>query len=330
MLEYANIIQAFSRTNRLFGMDKPFGTIRYYRKPHTMEENINKAIKLYSGDKPLELFVDKLEKNLKKLNSIYDEIFELFENSGVMNFEKLPDNLAERAKFSKLFKSFSYVLEASKIQGFHWGLKLNFDENTYLTLLQRYKELASGNGGRGGNEEVPFDIDGYITEIDTGKIDADFMNARFKKYLKILEQGDTQEIEKLLNELHKSFASLSQEEQKYANILLHDIQSGNITIDENKTVREYIIEYQANAEDSQIAEFVELFGLDGNKLKEMLNTEITEKNLNDYGRFDELKNSVDKIKAKIFFEKEEGIMIPQFKINMKVHKLLKDFILMVK
>ncbi|MDQ7068113.1 MAG: hypothetical protein Q9M40_09150 [Sulfurimonas sp.] len=67
MLEYANVIQAFSRTNRLFGTDKPFGTIRYYRKPHTMEENINKAIKLYSGDKPLGLFVDRLEDNLKSL-----------------------------------------------------------------------------------------------------------------------------------------------------------------------------------------------------------------------------------------------------------------------
>jgi len=37
ILQYENIIQAFSRTNRLFGPDKPFGTIRYYRKPHTME-----------------------------------------------------------------------------------------------------------------------------------------------------------------------------------------------------------------------------------------------------------------------------------------------------
>ncbi|MEG2272603.1 MAG: HsdR family type I site-specific deoxyribonuclease, partial [Acinetobacter sp.] len=40
MLEYANLIQAFSRTNRLFGKDKPFGIIRYYRRPHTMKRNI--------------------------------------------------------------------------------------------------------------------------------------------------------------------------------------------------------------------------------------------------------------------------------------------------
>ena len=31
VLKYENIIQAFSRTNRLFGPDKPFGTIRYYQ-----------------------------------------------------------------------------------------------------------------------------------------------------------------------------------------------------------------------------------------------------------------------------------------------------------
>ena len=33
MLRYEGIIQAFSRTNRLFGKDKPFGTIKYYRRP---------------------------------------------------------------------------------------------------------------------------------------------------------------------------------------------------------------------------------------------------------------------------------------------------------
>lgn len=74
VLEYENIIQAFSRTNRLFGPDKPFGIIRYYRKPHTMECNINAAVKLYAANKPLELFVEKLPYNLEKLNSTYKNV----------------------------------------------------------------------------------------------------------------------------------------------------------------------------------------------------------------------------------------------------------------
>ena len=58
ILKYENIIQAFSRTNRLFGEEKPFGIIKYYRKPHTMEQNIRRAVKLYSGDKPIGFFVE--------------------------------------------------------------------------------------------------------------------------------------------------------------------------------------------------------------------------------------------------------------------------------
>lgn len=337
ILEYANIIQAFSRTNRLFGADKPFGTIRYYRKPHTMEENINKAVKLYSGDKPLGLFADRLENNLKKLNTIYDEIFELFENAKIENFEKLPADITEKGEFAKLFKKFNDILEASKIQGFKWDkseytfdkkvIKLNFDENIYNILVQRYKELSKGEPGDAGSSEVPFEIEGYITEIDTDKIDTDFMNSRFNKYLKIIIQGDALEVEKTLNELHKSFATLNQEEQKYANIFLHDIQNGDIQVDASKTFKEYITQYQADDKNSQIDKAVQIFGLDGIKLQEMMNTGITEKNINDYGRFDELKNSVDKEKAKLYFEKLEGNNIPLFKINIRVSNLLKDFIL---
>ena len=329
MLEYANIIQAFSRTNRLFGADKPFGTIRYYRKPHTMEANIDKAIKLYSGDKPLGLFVDRLEENIKKLNHLYSDIAELFENAGVTDFKELPGDVSEKAAFAKLFKELNDTLEAAKIQGFRWDSEsTTFDEIIYHILLKRYKELSSSGGGPdSGMPDIPFEIDGYITEIDTEKIDAEFMNSRFNKYLKILARGDKEEIEQRLNELHKSFASLSKEEQKYANILLHDIQSGDITIDDSKTFREYIAQYQADAENSQISKLVQTLGVDADKLKALLRTNITEINLNEYGRFDELKESVDKGKAKLFFEELEGITIPPFKVNMRVHNLLKYFVI---
>ena len=54
---------------------------------------------------------------------------------------------------------------------------------------------------------------------------------------------------------------------------------------------------------------------------------VTEININEYGRFDELKNTVDKNKAKEYFEKLEGTTIPPFKVNIKVHNLLQKFII---
>jgi type I restriction enzyme R subunit len=90
ILEYHGIIQAFSRTNRLFGHEKPFGTIRYYRKPHTIEKNIEKAVKLYSGDKTLGLFVPKLKENLEAMNVQYGFIKKVFADANVSDFTKNP------------------------------------------------------------------------------------------------------------------------------------------------------------------------------------------------------------------------------------------------
>jgi len=342
ILKYENIIQAFSRTNRLFGPDKPFGTIRYYRKPHTMEAHINRAVKLYSGDKPMGLFADRLESNLSRMNAVFDEVVALFDAAGIEDFKKLPDNVAERGEFARLFREFNTVLEAAKIQGFRWDqsayvfgedsdeskVELHFTQELYLTLVLRYKELASSGGGGGGSDDVPYEIDGYLTEIDTDKIDADYMNSRFEKYLKILQSGDDAEaINDTLAELHRSFSTLTQAEQKMADIFLHDIQRGDVVIDSIRPFKEYITEYQSKAKVGEIEAIAQLFGLDKTKLSVLMNTNITEANINEYGRFDELKATVDKQKAKAYFESVEGISIPPFKVNIRTANLLQKFII---
>lgn len=347
ILEYENIIQAFSRTNRLFGPDKPFGIIRYYRKPHTMEQNVSKAVKLYSGDRPIGLFVEKLSYNLGKLNAVFDDIAYLFKNAGIPDFEKLPADGTVRAKFASLFRDFNGYLEAAKIQGFRWDkhtysfkdeesgnsieITMEFDENAFLILAQRYKELSAASPDDPGSQDIdiPYDLVGYLTEIDTGVIDADYMNSRFDKYLKLIRQeGSSEEsIEQAKAELHKTFAALTQEEQKYANIFLHDIERGDVIAEDGKTLRDYITEYQFRAKDDQIHRFATIFGLDEDKLRNMMGFNLNEATINEFGRFDELKKSVDKSKAKAFFEAYEQTKLIPPKVNMKTDQLLRQFIL---
>ena len=340
VLLYENIIQAFSRTNRLFGPDKPFGTIRYYRKPHTMERNINAAVKLYSGDKPLGLFVQHLAENLKMMNELYEDISELFSNAGIENFEKLPSDVSVCRKFAKDFKELNSYLEAAKIQGFKWevtsytddntgeNIEMAFDEKTYLVLVLRYKELSGGGGG-GTGDDVPYDLVGYIAEIDTGLIDADYMNSRFEKYLKLLnlEGASAEAVEQAETELHKTFATLSQEEQKYANIFLHDIQRGDVAITEGKTLRDYVTEYLSKAKDDQIHRVAVALGVDELKLRTIMSLRLNSTNINEFGRYDDLKKTVNKAKAKEYFEKIEGTKIIPPKVNVKVDNLLREFIL---
>lgn len=338
LLDYENLIQAFSRTNRLFGPDKPFGTIRYYRKPHTMKRNVDTAVKLYSGDKPIGLFVDQLPRNLERLNECFTEISAIFSAAGIADYAKLPDDLAARAAFAKQFNQFSAILEAAKIQGFTWDKSVfKFDTEPkqsiavaitklqYLTLLQRYKELGAGGGG--ASETIPFDIDSHITEIDTGKIDADYMNSRFAKYLKELQNGDEPSKEATLAELHRSFTSLSQEDQKLAEIFLHDIQRGDVQIDPARTFRDYLTDYKAAAKDKEVQAIVSALGVNTAKLIALMNTHLTEANLNEYGRFDDLRGTVDQEKAKAYFDGLEGVSLPIFKVKIKAANLLSDFLL---
>jgi type I restriction enzyme R subunit len=57
-----------------------------------------------------------------------------------------------------------------------------------------------------------------------------------------------------------------------------------------------------------------------------MNSKITEANINEYGRFDDLKETIDKDKAKKYFEEIEGKPIPQFRVNIKAQNMLRHFI----
>ena len=347
VIDYESIIQAFSRTNRLFGPDKPFGTIRYYRRPHTMKGYIEAAVKLYSGDRPLDMFVQKLPENIALMDARLQEILMVFEAAGVGDLSKLPASQEARRKFAKEFVELNEFLEAAKVQGFTWEqdtyefeeepeegelsgksffVQPVIDERTYLILVQRYKELFAGGGGPGDAPEAPYELDGHITEIDTGLIDSDYMNANFEKWLKCLEQDD-EGLAAAREELHRSFASLSQDDQRFAELFLHDVERGDAALEDGKTLRDYITSYARKAKNAQVERIVEALGIDGELLATMAALDLTESNINEFGRFDDLKDSVDKVRAKAFFEQKEGKTLPLFKVNTRAAALLKKFIL---
>lgn len=334
ILDYANLIQAFSRTNRVCDKtDKPFGLIRYYRKPHTMQRNIERAVKLYSGDRPMGLFVDNLDKVIDKMNVCFSDIADIFKWAGLEDFSKNPDDTTSCAKFVKLFNQLNEHLQAARLLGFSWEKSsydvvqeddsvitatLNFDQETYDKLLARYKDLfkeSSGNGG--GSDDVPFDLRSHINEIETDKIDQNYMNARFEKWLKTI--GGIEEAA-ALEELHHSFATLSKEDQKFAELFLHDVQSGDIKLDPNLALSDYITTYKQKDANDKVLKVIKGLGLDGDLLRALLARKYTSENL-DLGRLNDLKATVDREKAKVYFN-EERI----FYLNIRIDEFLRELI----
>ena len=59
----------------------------------------------------------------------------------------------------------------------------------------------------------------------------------------------------------------------------------------------------------------------------MMSLGLTESNINEFGRLDELSKTIDKAKAKVYFEAKEGVKLIPPKVNMKMDQLLRSFIL---
>ena len=108
---------------------------------------------------------------------------------------------------------------------------------------------------------------------------------------------------------------------------MHDVQRGDVKLQEAKSFRDYITEYQFKAKEDEIHAIATSFGLDESKLRHLISAHVNENNINEFARFDALLNTVDKTKAKQYFEQEDGKSIPPFKVNVKVAAFLKEFVL---
>ena len=342
LLQYVDVIQAFSRTNRLFGPDKPFGIIKYFTRPNRMKKNIDDALELYV-DQPLLVFTDKLEANLERINQAYVTIEQLFKAEGIEYFATLPQAEASKKMFAKEFCKMTKKLEAAKMQGFLWEkteyefqhtngwvtLKMLLDEQTYKILLARYRELFTKTKGGGEEEDVVYQLEAYITETGTGTIDAEYINSKFIKFVKNLYTSGpgSDHVKATKAELHNAFASLNQRDQRTAQRILHDIESGDLRLSPGKTIYDYILDYQKRECDQQVYTLSEATGMNIAKLKELISKDTIEQNINEQGRFDELIRTIDKDKAVDFLKKVTGQDTPKRFVITNMSSIVRRFIL---
>lgn len=152
------------------------------------------------------------------------------------------------------------------------------------------------------------------------------MNSKFTKFLKALNEEESEEIQKAIKELHQTFGTLIPEEQTYANVFIQQVQSGEVKPDSNKTLRDYITEYMVNDRNKEIHLFSDNFGVNEQALINLLQLYLNETNLDDYGRFTNLVETVDETKAQEYFQKKENVLYEGFELNIKIDEELRNFL----
>ena len=108
-LSYANLIQAFSRTNRTYP-NKTKGLIVSFRKPHTMEKNVAEATRLYSEAKEeTDLIYPTYEKSRKKFNKGHKRLTSFISEHPDIRVES---PIEQKIEFVKAFQELNNSFEA--------------------------------------------------------------------------------------------------------------------------------------------------------------------------------------------------------------------------
>jgi len=142
-LELQNLIQAYSRTNRVFGSNKEFGTIINFQFPRITEETVNIALELYgSGGKSSKAIVDTYDTAVKKLEI---KVFEMMPTlSDPTEWQTIKDDEKKKEAFILAFKDAAEQLNlVEQYYEFKWDdTAFGIDEHRWLQYVGAYKNLT--------------------------------------------------------------------------------------------------------------------------------------------------------------------------------------------
>jgi len=142
-LELQGLIQAYSRTNRVFGSNKEFGTIINFQYPRITEQIVDQALKLYgSGGKSSKAIVDTYETAVKKLAIKVVEMIPTLPDP--TEWQTIEHDEKKKEAFILAFKDAAEQMNlVEQYYEFKWNdLNFGIDEHTWLQYVGAYKNLT--------------------------------------------------------------------------------------------------------------------------------------------------------------------------------------------
>lgn len=169
-LVYHNLIQAFSRTNRVEKSTKPFGNIVCYQ---TSKEDVDTAVKLYSRtDNTDVVLMETYKQYLDRFNRGID-LFKAF-TPDIVAVQKLEDE-KDKAEFVQLFRYLLKVyVQLKSFVEFSWlTSEIHMTEQDFSDFMSKYLEFS--RRGNREKESILNDIDFSLELIRTDRINVGYI-----------------------------------------------------------------------------------------------------------------------------------------------------------
>jgi len=146
-LELQGLIQAYSRTNRVFGKNKEFGTIVNFQYPRLTKQTVETALKLYgSGGSSSKAIVDTYNVSVKKFRIKVEEMVKSLPDPS--EWQNLKDDKEGKDKFIIAFKDAAEQLNlVQQYYEYKWDDgSFGIEEHTWLKYVGAYKNLTRKEG----------------------------------------------------------------------------------------------------------------------------------------------------------------------------------------
>ncbi|MFV0498529.1 MAG: type I restriction endonuclease subunit R [Bacilli bacterium] len=220
-LKGGNLIQAYSRTNRIHNnIYKPHGNIINYRWPTQNEEEMNDSLAIYSdissADKQLSLIESGIL--IKNFKEVKENAKEIVENLSKLTdeFTKVPDSEREQKEVYEQLKKYNAIINKLKQysedehgepisayddrEGFYKIIGIGEEEEIYLTtvIANRIKEKISED------EDIDISqVDLQMEHISEVRINYDYLSELIKKMANSIHDNKTKEVETIKKEIEK-------------------------------------------------------------------------------------------------------------------------------
>lgn len=220
-----DLIQAFSRTNRLFDKYKKYGQIVTFQMPQTFEDSVKKALLLYSNGGENDVLAPSWEEAASAFKEAINKLKELTETPEQVDELSLTLKKKFAKAFQKLDKTFTSVQVYSEYDEAMLGIDfpISFREiedfkGKYVNVLEEIKPTIVDPGP----DDVEIDIEYELESIKTDKINYEYILALIQSFV---PQGD-EEYElvpetdkKAVDEVNKYLDDLGKSNPKLANLM---------------------------------------------------------------------------------------------------------------
>ena len=225
-MPYKDLIQAFSRTNRIFDRDKRYGQIVTYQYPKKYKESINGALMLYTEGSEKQALAPTWDESILQFNNAEKKIIKYQGDQGIPITEAPLD---DQKRFLKEYQDFDKSLGAIKTYNeFNnidlekdYGLDPMFIEDTratYEVVKEKVRE-ATGKDKPATEDDDQFDPDYELENTGRQEINYAYIVQLIQAYIPSDDKGNSKRTKAEVKEIDDYIENLGKNNKSLADIV---------------------------------------------------------------------------------------------------------------